>query len=92
VEIQRLEVTKTDLENRIAEEVEASNFSFKLSLLEYFGEIFILLFFPLQAKGNEVLQTSLERRKKALHERRLALEQDVLFIFEILPFLFLLFS
>uniref|UniRef100_A0A2N9FKR3 Rho-GAP domain-containing protein n=1 Tax=Fagus sylvatica TaxID=28930 RepID=A0A2N9FKR3_FAGSY len=49
VEIQRLEVTKTDLENRIAEE----------------------------AKGNEVLQTSLERRKKALHERRLALEQDV---------------
>ncbi|KAG2698787.1 hypothetical protein I3760_07G164800, partial [Carya illinoinensis] len=28
-------------------------------------------------KGNAVLQASLERRKKALHERRLALEQDV---------------
>lgn len=30
-----------------------------------------------EAKGNSVLQASLERRKKALHERRLALEQDV---------------
>ncbi|KAA8538167.1 hypothetical protein F0562_027775 [Nyssa sinensis] len=48
-EIQRLKVTKTDLQNRIAEE----------------------------AKGNAVLQKSLERRKKALHERRVTLEQDV---------------
>ncbi|KAG7972059.1 hypothetical protein I3843_07G164700 [Carya illinoinensis] len=30
-----------------------------------------------ETKGNAVLQASLERRKKALHERRLALEQDV---------------
>lgn len=30
-----------------------------------------------EAKGNATLQESLERRKKALHERRLALEQDV---------------
>ncbi len=30
-----------------------------------------------QAKGNAILQASLERRKQALHERRLALEQDV---------------
>lgn len=34
-------------------------------------------FFAMQTKGNAVLQASLERRKKALHERRLALEQDV---------------
>ncbi|XP_075649052.1 rho GTPase-activating protein REN1 isoform X3 [Castanea sativa] len=49
VEIQRLQATKTELENRIAEE----------------------------AKGNADLQAGLETRKKALHERRLALEQDV---------------
>lgn len=30
-----------------------------------------------QARGNAILQASLERRKQALHERRLALEQDV---------------
>jgi hypothetical protein len=30
-----------------------------------------------QAKGNAILQASLERRKQALHDRRLALEQDV---------------
>uniref|UniRef100_A0A1D1XKN5 Rho GTPase-activating protein 24 n=1 Tax=Anthurium amnicola TaxID=1678845 RepID=A0A1D1XKN5_9ARAE len=47
--IQRLEMTKNDLLNRIAKE----------------------------AKGNAILQASLERRKQALHERRLALEQDV---------------
>ncbi|CAA7388515.1 unnamed protein product [Spirodela intermedia] len=47
--IQRLEITKNDLLNRIAKE----------------------------AKGNAILQASLERRKQALHERRLALEQDV---------------
>lgn len=35
--------------------------------------------FSLQAKGNAVMQAGLETRKKALHERRLALEQDVLF-------------
>nr|XP_009386851.1 PREDICTED: rho GTPase-activating protein 7 isoform X2 [Musa acuminata subsp. malaccensis] len=47
--IQRLELTKNDLQIRIAKE----------------------------AKGNAILQASLERRKQALHERRLALEQDV---------------
>ncbi|KAM3313019.1 hypothetical protein ACQJBY_032630 [Aegilops geniculata] len=47
--IQRLEIAKNDLQNRIAKE----------------------------ARGNAVLQVSLERRKQALHERRLALEQDV---------------
>ncbi|KAF5461991.1 hypothetical protein F2P56_018041 [Juglans regia] len=56
VEIQRLEASKTELQNRIAEE----------------------------AKGNTVLQASLERRKKALHERRLALEQDVARLQELL--------
>ncbi|KAL2608815.1 hypothetical protein R1flu_027388 [Riccia fluitans] len=30
-----------------------------------------------EAKGNAVLQASLERRKQALHDRRLSLEQDV---------------
>ncbi|OVA01798.1 Rho GTPase-activating protein domain [Macleaya cordata] len=49
VEIQRLEDTKTDLQNRIAKE----------------------------AKENATLHKSLERRKEALRERRLALEQDV---------------
>uniref|UniRef100_A0A0D6QZ37 Rho-GAP domain-containing protein n=1 Tax=Araucaria cunninghamii TaxID=56994 RepID=A0A0D6QZ37_ARACU len=47
--IQRLEMTKNELRNKIAKE----------------------------AKGNALLQASLERRKQALHERRLALEQDV---------------
>ncbi|XP_074331858.1 rho GTPase-activating protein 7-like isoform X2 [Apium graveolens] len=31
-----------------------------------------------EARGNAILQASLERRKQALHERRVALEQDVL--------------
>ncbi|KAL3332302.1 hypothetical protein AABB24_032739 [Solanum stoloniferum] len=48
-EIQRLEVTKTDLQFQIAE----------------------------QAKGNALLQESLENRKNALHEHRLSLEKDV---------------
>ncbi|CAL9191777.1 unnamed protein product [Musa hybrid cultivar] len=30
-----------------------------------------------EVKGNEILQESLERRKEALHERRLALERDI---------------
>lgn len=30
-----------------------------------------------EARGNAILQASLERRKQALHERRVALEQDV---------------
>ncbi|GLU18901.1 hypothetical protein SLE2022_351780 [Rubroshorea leprosula] len=47
--IQRLEITKNELQHRIAKE----------------------------ARGNAILQASLERRKQALHERRLALEQDV---------------
>ncbi|GMP91452.1 hypothetical protein CsSME_00042151 [Camellia sinensis var. sinensis] len=47
--IQRLEITKNDLQHRIAK----------------------------GARGNAILQASLERRKEALHERRLALEQDV---------------
>ncbi|KAL5558521.1 hypothetical protein UlMin_034732 [Ulmus minor] len=49
VEIQKLEVTKAELENRVAEE----------------------------ARENLVLRSSLEMRKKALYQRRLALEQDV---------------
>ncbi|KAJ9542851.1 hypothetical protein OSB04_029357 [Centaurea solstitialis] len=49
VAVQRLELTKNDLRQRIAKE----------------------------ARGNAILQASLERRKQALHERRLALEQDV---------------
>ncbi|XP_010520759.1 PREDICTED: rho GTPase-activating protein REN1 isoform X2 [Tarenaya hassleriana] len=48
-EIERLESTKLELQNKISEEV----------------------------KSNTVLQASLERRKKALYERRLALEKDV---------------
>ncbi|XP_070044092.1 rho GTPase-activating protein REN1-like isoform X5 [Nicotiana tomentosiformis] len=48
-EIQRLEVTKTDLQSKIAE----------------------------QAKGNALLQESMENRKNALRELRLALEKDV---------------
>ncbi|KAK0576549.1 hypothetical protein LWI29_019433 [Acer saccharum] len=48
-EIENLEATKFDLENKIANEVE----------------------------GNEILLASLEKRKKALHEHRLALEKDV---------------
>ncbi|GMG99991.1 hypothetical protein Nepgr_001831 [Nepenthes gracilis] len=47
--IQRLEISKNELRNKIAKE----------------------------ARGNATLQASLERRKQALHERRLALEQDV---------------
>ncbi|OMO76149.1 hypothetical protein CCACVL1_15851 [Corchorus capsularis] len=47
VDIQRLEMTKNDLQHRIAKE----------------------------ARGNAILQASLERRKQALHQRRLALEQ-----------------
>ncbi|KAL0435326.1 UNVERIFIED_CONTAM: Rho GTPase-activating protein 7 [Sesamum radiatum] len=47
--IQRLEIVKNDLRQRIAKE----------------------------ARGNAILQASLERRKQALHERRMALEQDV---------------
>ncbi|XP_024028811.1 rho GTPase-activating protein REN1 [Morus notabilis] len=49
VGIQRLEATKSELENRITEEV----------------------------KENAALITNLEKRKKALQQRRLALEQDV---------------
>ncbi|KAG8660271.1 hypothetical protein MANES_02G139000v8 [Manihot esculenta] len=47
--IQRLEIAKNDLKQRIAKE----------------------------SRGNAILQASLERRKQALHERRMALEQDV---------------
>ncbi|KAF5767859.1 putative Rho GTPase activation protein [Helianthus annuus] len=47
--IQRLEMMKNDLRQRLAKE----------------------------ARGNTILQASLERRKQALHERRMALEQDV---------------
>ncbi|KAL5720104.1 hypothetical protein ACHQM5_012803 [Ranunculus cassubicifolius] len=47
--IQRLELEKKDLLNRISKE----------------------------EKGNAILQASLERRKQALNERRLTLEQDV---------------
>ncbi|KAD1274138.1 hypothetical protein E3N88_43077 [Mikania micrantha] len=47
--IQRLELAKNDLKQKLANEV----------------------------RGNTMLQASLERRKQTLHERRLALEEDV---------------
>ncbi|XP_061346282.1 rho GTPase-activating protein 7-like isoform X1 [Gastrolobium bilobum] len=47
--IQRLEIAKNDLQQKISKE----------------------------ARGNAILQASLERRKQALHEKRLALEQNV---------------
>ncbi|XP_031496320.1 rho GTPase-activating protein 7-like isoform X4 [Nymphaea colorata] len=47
--IQKLQITKNDLESKLAKE----------------------------AKGNAILEASLERRKQALHERRQMLEQDV---------------
>ena len=37
----------------------------------------MIRFCSLQSKENAVLQASLERRKRDLHERRQALEQDV---------------
>lgn len=57
--------------------------------------VIVLIEWILQAKGNAVLQASLERRKQALHERRLALEQDVWhlllrFCISILQFLFII--
>lgn len=85
VEIQRLEASKTELQNRIAEEVETSKFSLlRYHSMKCMGSYHANQIFSLQAKGNTVLQASLERRKKALHERRLALEQDVRSILEIL--------
>ncbi|KAI4337614.1 hypothetical protein L6164_016006 [Bauhinia variegata] len=48
-EIERLEATKTELENQLAREIE----------------------------GNKKLHSDLDKRKRALHERRLALEKDV---------------
>ena len=42
-----------------------------------------------QARGNAILQASLERRKQALHESRVALEQDVCHI--LLPYNFIAF-
>ncbi|XP_021283847.1 rho GTPase-activating protein REN1 isoform X6 [Herrania umbratica] len=48
-EIETLEAEKSDLQNRLTEEIE----------------------------GNAILEASLEKRKKTLHERRLALEKDV---------------
>lgn len=41
------------------------------------GESCNLTKYVSQARGNAILQASLERRKQALHERRVALEQDV---------------
>ncbi|XP_011014131.1 PREDICTED: rho GTPase-activating protein REN1-like isoform X3 [Populus euphratica] len=49
VEIQKLEASRIELQNRISEEI----------------------------KGNAILQAKLEKRKKALHEHRQALQQDV---------------
>ena len=45
----------------------------------YKRDLYLILsgFVNKQAKGNAILQASLERRKQALHDRRLALEQDV---------------
>jgi len=44
------------------------------------GESCNLTIYVSQARGNAILQASLERRKQALHERRVALEQDVCLI------------
>lgn len=65
---------KDELRQRIAKEV-----LFLVVEVLYADNIMLLywLIRPLQAKGNAALQASLERRKQALHERRLALEQDV---------------
>lgn len=65
---------KDELRQRIAKEV------LVLALEVLCADTIMLLYWlirPLQAKGNAALQASLERRKQALHERRLALEQDV---------------
>lgn len=71
------------MQHRISDEVHiSSGASFLLSILKVFRGFHNYLIFPLQVKGNAVLQTNLEKRKKALHERRLALEQDVCSVLE----------
>ncbi|RWW29713.1 hypothetical protein GW17_00005749 [Ensete ventricosum] len=50
--------------------------SIDLSEDEYVIYLLTILLFS-KVKGNAVLQESLQRRKEVLHERRLALEQDV---------------
>ena len=73
--IQRLEIAKSDLQNRIAKEVWEET-SHPLAPF-YLSSSSHLIESVSQARGNAILQASLERRKQALHERRLALEQDV---------------
>lgn len=73
--IQRLEIAKNDLQNRIAKEVGEEN-AYVLINLDLVVSCSLIVSAS-QARGNAILQASLERRKQALHERRLALEQDV---------------
>ena len=55
------------------------NTSFKSAFCSIWHVFLIrLVILSVQARGNAILQASLERRKQALHERRLALEQDVI--------------
>ncbi|KAF3786874.1 Rho GTPase-activating protein 7 [Nymphaea thermarum] len=63
VPLLKLQITKNDLESKIAKE---------FSILSLDNVIF-----HIKAKGNAILEASLERRKQALHERRQMLEQDV---------------
>jgi hypothetical protein len=73
--IQRLEIAKNDLQNRIAKEVSEES-AYVLIGLGLVASCSIIVSAS-QARGNAILQASLERRKQALHERRMALEQDV---------------
>jgi len=73
--IQRLEIAKNDLQNRIAKEVSEGSTHVHINLGVVASCSLIVI--ASQARGNAILQASLERRKQALHERRLALEQDV---------------
>lgn len=78
--IQRLEIAKNDLRNRILKEVISDLFIYNDRNFRFTSAGHLILINNItifQAKGNAILQASLERRKQALHERRLALEQDV---------------
>uniref|UniRef100_A0A0E0KAC5 Rho-GAP domain-containing protein n=1 Tax=Oryza punctata TaxID=4537 RepID=A0A0E0KAC5_ORYPU len=74
--IEKLENNKTDLQSKIAKEVQ----SFPKDHREIMYQQILLheakccLF---QVKENSILQASLGRRKEELHERRLALEKEV---------------
>nr|XP_020147971.1 rho GTPase-activating protein 7 isoform X3 [Aegilops tauschii subsp. strangulata] len=73
--IQRLEIAKNDLQIRIAKEVRKEHIFCNCRPVMW-GSC-KLTENSSQTRGNAILQASLERRKQALHERRLVLEQDV---------------